>query len=149
MFSLCVPVYCVNAHFYETSVLISASFMQRSCQHLITPHTPTSLITHTIPNNTLLIKLTFPFASQGHYSIDRGHTLFQHKHTHTHSYAVCTHTHAHKYLYVNTCAHKPHTHKSTNTWINAFQLLLQTYCSLSSQRCGFIHFQSLLFINIY
>lgn len=81
-FSL-VYVYCVNAHFYEASVLISASFMQRSCQHLITPHAPTSLITHTIPNNTRLIKWTFPYASQGHYSIDYGHTLFQHTHTNT------------------------------------------------------------------
>lgn len=38
-------VHCV--HFFEASVLISASFMQHSCQHIITQHTPASLMTHT------------------------------------------------------------------------------------------------------
>lgn len=86
-------VHCV--HFFEASVLISASFMQHSCQHLITQHTPTSLMTHThrIPNNTLLIKWTFPYASQGHYSKHCGHTLFQYYHRH--AFIHSTHTHLH------------------------------------------------------
>lgn len=90
-------VHCVKAHFFETSFLISASFMQHSCQHLITQHTPTSLITHKhihrIPNNALLIKWTFPYASQGHYNIDCGHTFPVL--TDTHSFTVCTHRSTH------------------------------------------------------